>query len=122
MTRSRVAPLGLATVAFLIGAVPAVARTGIENATVVRVGMGKAGEFSYVLSAKEVRRGTVIFQVTNYGTLPHEFRIAGKHTPSLKPGQSTTLPVTFRKPGIYLYLCTAPGHAASGMKGTLKVT
>jgi uncharacterized cupredoxin-like copper-binding protein len=33
-----------------------------------------------------------------------------------------TLKVTVSKPGNYEYLCTVPGHAAGGMKGTLKVT
>ena len=39
----------------------------------------------------------------------------------LKPGKSSTIRVTLPKGG-KKYLCTVPGHAAAGMKGTLKVT
>jgi uncharacterized cupredoxin-like copper-binding protein len=37
-------------------------------------------------------------------------------------GKSATLTVTLKKKGRYEYLCTAPGHAAGGMKGILTVT
>ena len=36
--------------------------------------------------------------------------------------QTGTLTVKLVKPGMYEYLCTVPGHAAAGMKGTIKVT
>ena len=63
------------------------------------------------------------FKVTNAGVgLPHDFSINGKKTAQLMPGKSATLTVTFAKAGSYPYPCTVPGHAAGGMKGTLKVT
>ena len=60
-------------------------------------------------------------EVTNRGTINHNFRIAGKKTASLAAGKSATLRVTFTKAGKYAYLCTLPGHAAGGMKGVLTV-
>ena len=39
----------------------------------------------------------------------------------LKPGKSATLKVTLKK-GSYKYICTVPGHASFGMKGTFKAT
>jgi uncharacterized cupredoxin-like copper-binding protein len=36
-------------------------------------------------------------------------------------GKSATLTVTLKKGKKYPYLCTVPGHAAAGMKGTIKV-
>jgi uncharacterized cupredoxin-like copper-binding protein len=47
---------------------------------------------------------------------------AGTAAPAVSPGGTSTLKVTFKKPGSYEYLCTLPGHAALGMKGILKVT
>jgi len=64
---------------------------------------------------------TVIFKVTNQGKISHDFKIAGKKTPLVQPGQSATLTVKIAKPGRYPYLCTVPGHAAAGMKGTFTV-
>jgi uncharacterized cupredoxin-like copper-binding protein len=68
-----------------------------------------------------VPKGAVTFTVTNRGKLRHDFKIAGKKTPLLSPGKRATLKVTFRKAGRFPYLCTVPGHAAGGMKGTLVV-
>jgi uncharacterized cupredoxin-like copper-binding protein len=79
-------------------------------------------EFKFTLSKKSVKHGTVVFDVVNKGKLSHDFKIDGKKTPLIKPGKSATLTVTFAKAGSYPYLCTVPGHAAAGMKGTLKVT
>ncbi len=42
-------------------------------------------------------------------------------TPLIQPGQTTKLAVTFAKAGSYSYLCTVPGHAEAGMKGTFTV-
>ena len=46
---------------------------------------------------------------------------SGKKTPLIAPGKSAKLTVTL-KAGKQAYTCTVPGHAAAGMKGTLKVT
>ena len=89
------------------------------NASTVNVG---ATEFHFTLSTQTVHTGTVMFKLTNNGGIPHNLRINGKQTPNIDPGSSTTLKVTFTKPGNYPYLCTLPGHAEAGMKGVLKVT
>ena len=67
------------------------------------------------------RPGLVTFKVTNRGTLSHDFRIAGKKTPLVPRGKEATLGVRLKKAGEYPFLCTVPGHAAGGMKGTLTV-
>jgi uncharacterized cupredoxin-like copper-binding protein len=81
-----------------------------------------ATEFKFALSTQTVRKGTVTFKLKNNGGIPHNLRINGKQTPNIDPGETTTLKVTFTKPGNYPYLCTLPGHAAAGMKGVLKVS
>ena len=88
------------------------------RATTVKV---TAKEFKFTLSKAKVPHGTVVFVVTNRGKLGHDFKIGTKKTPMLKPGKSSTLRVKLAKGG-KKYLCTVPGHAAAGMKGTLKVT
>jgi uncharacterized cupredoxin-like copper-binding protein len=59
--------------------------------------------------------------VTNKGSVNHDFKIAGKKTASIKAGKTASLRVTFTKTGKFPFLCTLPGHAAGGMKGTLTV-
>jgi uncharacterized cupredoxin-like copper-binding protein len=80
-----------------------------------------ASEFKFRLSARAVRKGVVVFKVKNGGKLPHDFKIAGKKTARLNPGKTTALRVAFKRAGKYHYLCTVPGHAALGMRGTLTV-
>jgi plastocyanin len=79
-------------------------------------------EFAFKLSRRTAPVGKVVFAITNNGTIPHNMRIGGKTSALVGPGSSTILTVTFRKPGRYPYLCTVPGHAAQGMKGTFVVT
>lgn len=44
------------------------------------------------------------------------------HTKLLGPGESETISFAApRKPGVYTYMCSFPGHFAIGMKGTLTV-
>ena len=121
MSKIRVVTLGLAAVVVLAwAAVPAFAHA---SGTTVTVTEGTPSPFSISLSAKSVPHGTVTFNVKNAGTgLTHDFSINGKKTPVLSPGKSATLTVTFSKAGSYPYSCTVPGHAAAGMKGTLKVS
>jgi uncharacterized cupredoxin-like copper-binding protein len=91
------------------------------TATVVNVTAGKPSELKFTVSKKSVAKGTVTFKVINKGALEHDFKIGGKKTPRLKKGKSATLTVTL-KAGKAAFICTVPGHAAGGMKGTITVT
>jgi uncharacterized cupredoxin-like copper-binding protein len=97
----------------------AAARTERQTATTVQV---KGGEFFFKLSTKSIAKpGKVTFVFKNVGHVAHDFKIDGKTTPLLQPGKTARLIVTFKKKGKYPYLCTVPGHAAAGMKGTVTV-
>jgi uncharacterized cupredoxin-like copper-binding protein len=96
-------------------AIPALAATS-DN-----VSAGKPSEFRFTLSKKSVKAGSVTFKVKNNGSVKHDFSIGGKKTKLLAPGKSATLTVTLKK-GSVAFKCTVSGHAAAGMKGTLKVT
>lgn len=109
----------LIAVCSLVAAVSAFA--GSTATTTVTVTAGKPGEFNFTLSKKIAAKGTVVFKVTNKGTISHDFKITTKKTPNLAAGKAATLNVAFKKSGKYAYLCTLPGHAAAGMKGTFTV-
>jgi nitrite reductase (NO-forming) len=80
-----------------------------------------ATEFKFKLSRTSAPVGNVMFKVTNKGKIGHNFKIAGKVTPLIKPGKTATLKVVFTKKGKFAYLCTVAGHARLGMKGVLGV-
>ena len=97
-------------------AAPAAGQTATAAATVNVA----ATEFKFTLSRPTVPHGTIVFAVVNKGKISHDFSINGKTTPLIAPGKSATLSVTLAR-GSFVYLCTVPGHAAAGMKGTLTV-
>jgi len=123
--------LGVALAVVAVTAVPVSARPAVTTPPTITVTMK---EFKFVLTRKVVvngvptvklvasaRHGKVLFKLVNKGKISHDFAIAGKKSPLIKPGKTGTLLVTL-KAGKIAYKCTVPGHAASGMKGTLKVT
>lgn len=110
----------LTAILSLVAAVSAFGGASSTAATTVTVTLGKPGEFNITLSKKTILKGVTTFKVTNKGATSHDFKIAGKKTASLKTGKVATLKATLKK-GKYPYLCTLPGHAAGGMKGTLTV-
>ena len=67
------------------------------------------------------RPGKVTFVFKNIGHVLHDFSIRGRKTPLIQPGKTAKLVVSFTKKGKYAYLCTVPGHAQAGMKGTFTV-
>jgi uncharacterized cupredoxin-like copper-binding protein len=81
-----------------------------------------ATEFKFKLSKTSAPKGSVTFKLVNKGKTAHDFKINGKATPRIGPGKSATLTVKFAKAGKFPYLCTVPGHAAAGMKGTFTVS
>jgi uncharacterized cupredoxin-like copper-binding protein len=105
----------------------------VPAGTVVTVTAGKP-EFVFALSSTSVPQGVVTFEVTNVGSLQHDFKICavisdgtptncvGTSTSLLSPGGAANLTVTFTSPGAYEYLCTVPGHAAAGMRGLITVS
>jgi len=108
----------------ICAAVAGLAFTGAAQAgptaTTVTVTAGKPSELKFTLSKKSVAAGAVTFKVTNKGKTAHDFKIAGKKSALLRPGKSAVLAVKLKK-GKAAYLCTLPGHAAAGMKGTITV-
>lgn len=114
---SAIASLGIAAAA----AVSATQTTSPRKT--VTVAAGKPSEFAFRLSSRRADRGTTVaFRITNRGSGSHNFRILGTTSRTLRVGGTQTIAVTLRKAGTYRYLCTLPGHASLGMKGTFTVS
>ncbi len=117
--RLRVAVAVLALTAAIATAGAAAAQPSRDAAvTTVNVTMT---EFKFTLSKTSVKHGTVVFVLHNAGSLVHDFQIAGKKSALVNAGKTLSLRMTIAKAGRYSYICTIPGHAAAGMKGTLRV-
>jgi uncharacterized cupredoxin-like copper-binding protein len=108
----------VAAVVALLYAPVASPNASAQQVTTVTVTMK---EFKFTLSKKIVPHGTVVFKLVNKGSLAHDFKIAGKKSKMIGKGKTGKFTVTLSA-GSKKYLCTVPGHAAAGMKGTLKVT
>ena len=79
-------------------------------------------DFAFALSRKSVPAGsTVRFVVRNHGSTMHDFVVRSRRTRLLKPGESQTITVSFKRKGTFRFLCSVPGHAKLGMKGAFGV-
>ena len=109
-----------AVVAILVVAVgPASAPARSRGPITVRV---VARDYSFTLSRRSVPVGAnVRFVVRNAGSTLHDFVVRGHRTRLLARGRSQTITVRFPRKGKFAYLCTVPGHARLGMKGTCAV-
>jgi plastocyanin len=81
-------------------------------------------EYRFRLSVTHVHKGTVVFTILNKGQIPHTFSIRSLElvSPLVQAGKKATMRVTFKKPGLYYYLCTVGAHEQYGMFGNLRVT
>lgn len=81
-------------------------------------------EFAFSPSDITLKKGQPA-QITfkNGGTLPHNLTIADLNvkTKTIQPGEQDTIQFTPEKTGQFSFMCTVPGHADKGMKGTLTV-
>ncbi|MFL5936229.1 MAG: cupredoxin domain-containing protein [Gaiellaceae bacterium] len=101
-------------------AIPAIgARSTAAKTVTIKV---TATDFKFKLSKASVPTGTtVVFKVTNKGKIPHDFKINGKKTQLIQPGQTKSVKVVFKKKGKLTYVCTVSGHARLGMTGKFSV-
>ncbi len=92
--------------------------TGAGAATTVEL-----SEFAITPAALTVPAGGSL-EVTNAGSTAHNLTIQDTDiaTSDLAAGDSETLDLSSLEPGDYEVLCSIPGHAESGMRGTLTVT
>lgn len=81
-------------------------------------------EFAFTPATITVKKGQEVkLTFKNNGQYPHNFTVSelGIATNTVGPGEETTITFTPDKTGSFTYICTVPGHADRGMKGTLIV-
>ena len=95
------------------------------HATPVGLGMR---EYRFSLYRPTVHAGRIAFNMTNYGEDRHNLRVSGPGgyrsavSPEVAPfGGRVRFTVNLRRAGTYRLVCLEPGHAAKGMKATLRV-
>ena len=84
----------------------------------------KVAETEFSLDAKAVSAETGgNITVSNVGKIPHNLVIKGTSakTKDLNPGDTTLLSLKGLKDGTYEMYCAIPGHAGSGMVGTVTI-
>jgi iron uptake system component EfeO len=105
----------------------AVSRGGADAATVTAIKVTER-EYKITLSKTTAAAGTVTFTVHNVGHTKHALAVSGgglsgvKKTLTIAPGKTRTLTVKFTTGGVVQLWCPMPGHAALGMKTSLKLT
>lgn len=82
----------------------------------------KGSEYSFTPSKLKASAGETTIRFTNSGAMTHDFTIKALNVHLVaEPGKTAEATVTL-KPGTYKSDCTIPGHAQSGMHGTLTVS
>jgi plastocyanin len=82
------------------------------------------GALAFSAGKATASAGALEVVMKNLASIQHNIAIEGngvtKKGPVVGKGQTSDVRVTL-KPGKYTFLCTVPGHAEGGMKGTLTV-
>jgi uncharacterized cupredoxin-like copper-binding protein len=81
-------------------------------------------EFKIIMSTAAVKPGNILFQITNGGSVAHNFAVPllKIKTGMLNPGQSESVVSSAVGAGTYEVVCEVAGHPEAGMKATLTVS
>jgi azurin len=115
MSRVVPAPLIAAALVAVVALTPVATGSSAAKYTV------NAVDFKFQKMPRSVAPGTHTFTLVNKGNASHDLKLAGKKTKILAKGQKGSVTVGLKRGKRYAFLCTVPGHAALGMKGTLVV-
>jgi nitrite reductase (NO-forming) len=85
-----------------------------------RVKSGDEITFSVKNVGKSFHAFGIVSDPENFNSILWNSAIAAASNP-LKPGQDGNVTFTAGAPGTYYYICTVPGHALQGMKGSFIV-
>jgi len=126
--RTAIVAAGVAVALALAGAGAAIAvAAGGSAATATATIKVTEREYHIGLSVTTGNAGKVTFVVHNAGKIVHKLDLAGAglkttvKVPSLAPGTTRRVTVTLKGGTLKLW-CPVPGHAALGMKTSLKVS
>lgn len=92
---------------------------------VLKIPADPNGQLLFTFKNAEAPAGPLDVQTLNAAATPHNIAITGPGVTNaqgatVQGGKVSDVKVTL-KPGKYTFLCTVPGHAQAGMKGTLTV-
>jgi nitrite reductase (NO-forming) len=85
-----------------------------------KVKSGDEITFSVTNNGKSFHAFGIVSDPENFNSVLWNSAIAAASNP-LKPGQDGSVTFTAGAPGTYYYICTVPGHALQGMKGSFIV-
>lgn len=85
-----------------------------------KVKSGDEITFSAANIGKSFHAFGIVSDPENFNNILWNSAIAAASNP-LKPGESGSVTFTAGAPGTYYYICTVPGHALQGMKGSFIV-
>jgi nitrite reductase (NO-forming) len=91
-----------------------------------QVTMTVANSMQFAPPSLELRSGQPVeLTLRNGGGMPHDFTLANGAARPVKieaaGGQTAHDTFTIDTPGTYAFVCSVPGHAAAGMRGTITV-
>ncbi len=98
------------------------AASSVAGAQQVTIEVGNA--MTFTPSAITVRAGQPVeLALRNEGFIPHDFTLSQgvSQKVKLEADGSETARATFtiERPGTYTFICSVPGHAEAGMRGTI---
>jgi plastocyanin len=94
---------------------------GSGGGTTLRLTADAKGFPRFDKKSLESPAGKVTLSLKNPSPLPHNISIEGVATGKQVVNGGTSTVTAVLEPGSYTFLCTLPGHAQAGMKGTLVV-
>jgi plastocyanin len=123
---SAAAPATSSTTAPAASSSSAAAAPSSGGGSKIAIAADPGGALKFDKTSLTAKAGKVTVAFTNKAPEGHNFTIqsAGGATVAATPtfmGATKTVTATL-KPGKYTFLCTVPGHAMAGMKGTLTVS
>jgi mono/diheme cytochrome c family protein len=98
-------------------------KVAVEKGGALTIPADPSGALAFLFGKATGAAGPVTISMPNQAPIQHDIAITGPVNgkgPVVGKGGTSSFKVTL-KPGTYTFLCTVPGHAAAGMKGTLTV-
>jgi mono/diheme cytochrome c family protein len=106
-----------------IGTVTNASKVAVETGGTLTIPADPSGALAFLFGKATAKPGPVTISMPNQSPIPHDIAITGPVSatgPVVSKGGTSSFKATL-KPGTYTFLCTVPGHAQAGMKGTLTV-
>lgn len=98
-------------------------KVAVEKGGKLTIPSDPSGALAFLFGKATAKAGPITIEMPNQAPIQHDIAIQGPVNgkgATVGTGGTSSFRVTL-KPGTYTFLCTVPGHAEGGMKGTLTV-